>query len=286
MRKHKWRCTLVDVPDFKLGKLPARPDAVSLKLANYVDRSKLPKVPADFGHYDLVTQFPMFDNDRYGDCVWAGAAHEHQLWVAQGRGVVDFSDAAVLRAYSAVTGFDPSEPDSDQGTDMELAAKYRRRTGIHDVWGAAHKVAAYVGLDAGNLDQVALAGYLFGAVGVGIEFPAFAMDQFDAGQPWDVARKNTKIEGGHYVPIVGRRGGNYLLVTWGKLIEATPKFLTKYMDEGIAYLSTEILYGGKSIEGFNNAALLDNLRRVTSVRAPAPSETQPRRKRAPRKATT
>ena len=54
---------------------------------------------------------------------------------------------------------------------------------------------AYLALTTGNPDQLALAIYLFGATGIGIKFPNTAMDQFNAGKPWDVA-KNAKSRAG------------------------------------------------------------------------------------------
>ena len=86
---------------------------------------------------------------------------------------------------------------------MQAAASYRRKTGVIDTKGKRHKIVAYLALTKGNLDQHVSAAYLFGAVGVGIQFPASAMDQFNAGKPWDVV-SGAKIEGGHYIPLVGR----------------------------------------------------------------------------------
>ena len=89
---------------FKLGKKPARPGAVKFKLAN---------------------------------CVWAGAAHETMLWNKEAARTITFNDQSVLKDYSAVTGFNPNDPNTDQGTDMQVAASYRRKTGVHDAAGAA-----------------------------------------------------------------------------------------------------------------------------------------------------
>lgn len=264
-----------DLP-LKLGKTPARPDAVGLKFAAYLDKSVLTPPVGPFGQYALVKQYPMYSNDKFGCCVWSGDGHETQLAKAMGHGTVSFTDANILAAYSAVTGFDIDDPSTDQGTDMEKAAAWRRKVGIQDAAGARHKIAAYVALDAGNIDQVATAARAFGFVGIGIEFPAFAMDQFNAGKPWDIARTNTKLEGGHYIPLVGRdANGYFLVITWGKIQRVTSAFLAKYMDEGIAYMSTEVLYNGVNIDGLNQVKMLDNLRHITSVRAPAPSATVP-----------
>lgn len=259
---------------FKLGKLPARPDAVSLKLATYADIAAVaPQVPMVLGHYQTIKQWPMYANDQWGDCVEAEAGHSTQLFVAEGRGTVSFTDKNILDAYSAIAGFDINDPSSDQGTDMAQAMAWRRKVGLRDASGARHKIAAYVALQPGNLDQLAVALWWFHAVPIGIRFPRFAMDQFDAGQPWDVSRKNTKIEGGHCISIVGRvASGNFLAVTWGRLIEVTAAFLKKYMDEAIAIVSLEVLYSGVNVDGLGQMQLLADLRRVTSVRVPAPSD--------------
>lgn len=254
--------TNVTVPtDLKLGKLPARTDAVRLKFATYMT-GQLPTPPASFGHDNLVKSFPMFGNDQYGDCVWAGAGHETQIWTAEGGAPATFSNSGILAAYSAVTGFNRNDPNTDQGTDMQAAASYRRKTGILDSHRRRHKVGAYVALTPGDLNQLYTAMWLFGAVGIGIEFPAFAMDDFNNRQPWDVSHHNTKIEGGHYIPVVGHHG-LISVVTWGREIGMTEAFYQRYNDETIAYLSPEMLTGGVSLEGFNLAALQADLAAVT-----------------------
>jgi hypothetical protein len=245
----------------KLGKKPARPGAVKFKLANYLEKLKLPTPPKVFGHEGLVgDSWGMLGNDHYGDCVWAGAAHETMLWNKEAARTVTFNNQSVLKDYSAVTGFNPNDPNTDQGTDMQVAASYRRKTGVHDAAGKRHKVIAYLALTTGNPDQLALAIYLFGATGIGIKFPNTAMDQFNAGKPWDVT-KNAKIEGGHYIPGLGRDAkGNFVVVTWGKIQLMTPRFYQKYCDEVVAYVSEEALTtSGKTMEGFNLAQLKADL---------------------------
>lgn len=264
---------LDEFPGLKLGKTDARPDAVSLKLSSYLP--ELPAHPAQFGHYGLVTDFPMYANDQYGDCVWAGAGHETQIFVAEGKGSVTFTDALILEPYTAVTGFNPDDPSTDQGTDMEKAAAYRRKHGLVDTNGKRHVVGAYAALEVGNDDQVETAAWLFGGVGLGWQLPKSAMLQFQEGKPWTVTRANSQILGGHYVPIVGADADWLYGITWGKVIPIDRKFLKKYMDEGVAYVSTEILWGGKSLEGFTSAQLLDDLRGIDGpgTRTPRPTQT-------------
>ena len=242
-----------------LGKLPARPGAVSFKLSAYLDKPKLPVPPKVFGHQALVSgAWDMFGNDQYGDCVFAGAAHETMLWCREAGAAPSFTDAAVLSDYSTVTGFDPAKPDTDQGTDMTAAASYRRKIGIVDAAGRRHTIDAYLAIKPGDVTELKAAAYLFGAIGVGIRFPGSAMDQFNAGKPWSVVSRSS-VEGGHYIPCIGFDGADFLVVTWGKVQRATPGFLKKYCDEALAYISLERLTGGKSLDGFDLASLRADL---------------------------
>jgi len=187
----------------KLGKLPAAPKPTDFRFAEFTAAISLPNVPSRFGHGTAFSDWKMLGNDQYGDCVWAGSAHEHMLFnkVVQHQDV-PFDDQCVLGDYSAVTGFNPADPNTDKGTDVHVALDYRRKTGIADSNGTRHLIGAYVALDPKNWDHLEQAAYIFGAVGIGFQFPASAMDQFNNGEIWDVV-PGSAIQGGHYVPVVG-----------------------------------------------------------------------------------
>lgn len=247
---------------YKLGKAPATPGAVKLKLADYLDLTKLPPLKPKVGWPGVLNgqTIGMLGNDQYGDCVWAGAAHETILWNHMNNQTVPFSDQAVLSDYSAVTGFNPNDPNSDQGTDMAKAAAYRRTTGVVDANGTRHTVAAYLDIEPGNIQQMKYAIYLFGAVGIGIKFPAYAMDQFNSGTGWRVQTANAQIDGGHYIPGIYADTNGFQVITWGTVIRATNEFIHEYCDEAIAYVSYENLNAkGVTKDGFNRAQLLADL---------------------------
>lgn len=242
--------------ELKLGKLPATRDERDLVFARYVDTTRLPTPPARFGHEDVFPPkgWGMLGNDEWGDCAWAGPAHETMLLVAAGGGSVSFTTDGVLSDYAAGTGFDPSQGPpgrnpTDRGSNVRDVLGYRRSTGIVDAHGTRHTIRAYVRLDQTNLQEIYQALYLFEVVGIGIEFPASAMQQFDAGEVWDVV-PGSSIEGGHYVCCVGRTD-TIQVVTWGALQGMTERFLERYCDEAWAYVSTEELHKGKTLEGFD-----------------------------------
>lgn len=239
----------------KLGKLPARPEAVKFKLSQFVDTNALPKPPKSFGHEAFVDHdgWGVLGNDNAGDCVFAGAAHETMLWCKEAGVDTAFDDKAVLSDYSAVTGYVPGDDATDQGTDMQVAASYRRKTGIADATGKRHTIAAYLAITPGDIKQLYAAMYLFGAVGIGIRFPGSAMDQFNRRKPWSIV-KGARVTGGHYVPLVAKRG-SLTCVTWGQTQKMTVPFYKEFCDEALAYVSLEALTDGRSPEGFDAEAL-------------------------------
>lgn len=249
--------------NFKLGKLPARKNSISFRFRDYHGLAKLPAAPVSAGHYKAVPDWQgMLGNDQYGDCVLAGGDHEHIDWTTEGATIASFTPATALSDYSAITGFKKSDPNTDQGTDMQKAASYRRKTGLLDAHGKRHKILAYLALTPGNREEVKQAVSLFGAVGIGIEFPESAMTQFNDNKPWTVV-SGSAIDGGHYVPAVGYDHLYLYVVTWPSQQHEIQKmswaFFDKYMDEGIAYISPEILKAGKSPEGFNLTQLQADL---------------------------
>src|SRR5713101_6032629 len=138
------------MPGLKLGKLPATRDTRDLLFARYVDTTKIPTPPAQFGHEQLfpIKGWGMLGNDDWGDCAWAGPAHETMLLTKEGGKSATFTTAGVLSDYSAGTGFDPhrgppGNNPTDQGSDVRQVFGYRRNTGIVDVQGRRHKIGAY-----------------------------------------------------------------------------------------------------------------------------------------------
>ena len=242
------------MPGLKLGKKPAAPRATDFKFSEFTASIQLPSVPSRFGHGTAYSDWLMLGNDRYGDCVWAGAAHEHMLLNKVISHVdVPFDDDVVLGDYASVTGFTRDDPNTDEGTNVHEALSYRRKTGIIDSNGIRHRIGAYVSLDPKDWQHLEQAAYIFGAVGIGFEFPASALDQFHAGEPWDYV-PGSKIEGGHYVPVVGslRAPDQASAISWGRRQVFTVAFYEQYNDEAWVYVTPEQLRDdGTGLHGFD-----------------------------------
>jgi hypothetical protein len=249
-------------PYRKLGRLPEDPRKPRLQLKHYLKAAYKGSVPDVVDYSGKVATWPMYLNDRLGDCTAADAGHGVQQWTAWGQGQpVTVGDNDVEAFYSGSTGYDSQDPSTDQGGTMQEVNDYFRKTGL-----AGHSIEAFFRVDTDDLDEVRAALYLFGCVSVGMAFPGFAMDQFEAGQPWHVQNprpRNYKIEGGHDVLVVAaRKGGNLTVVTWGRLQEVTPAFWMAYMGshgQGEAWARVETDWAAKTGVSPANALTVDQL---------------------------
>ena len=257
----------------KLGLKPHIPDRRDLHLVSYFDHhaalrgpevsSAGDSLPAVFGHGDLVGEgeWGMLANDRVGDCAEAGSAHETLVLSREGDHHAAFDDACTLKTYSEIAGYVDGEESTDVGTEPRELAQFRRKTGILDAKDGRHRIGAYLWLERGDVKQLWAALHTFGAAGIGYELPESAQQQFGEGKPWDY-EPGSPIEGGHYVPAIGRRSGGFIdAVSWGQRIAITPKFYERFCQCGLIYVSASALDGsGKTPEGLDLEQLLADLK--------------------------
>jgi hypothetical protein len=112
------------------------------------------------------------------------------------RPIPKFTCLNILEQYSAYSGYNLQTGANDNGSNVRDVLNWRQTKGLVDTAGVAHTIGTYVALEPGNSDQLWEALWLFEAVGIGINFPNSAMDQFNAGQIWSVVPGAT-IDGGH-----------------------------------------------------------------------------------------
>jgi len=198
-----------------------------------------PASPGYSGNADRIVKgdFGIDGNDDFGDCVFADVAHRIMVrtaQAAQGKIVVPTQDET-LALYSEVTGFNPSDPNTDQGGDLVTTAQYMQKTGML-IGGVRHTEDGNGVIDPANIDHIKWAICLLGCVPIGLNLPQSAEDQFNGGEPWDYV-KGSPILGGHDVLLVEYRPENlpsnpgWLVVTWGKRWPVTDAFLANYLAE-------------------------------------------------------
>lgn len=251
----------------RLGKREAQPSDQDFRYALLREAVDIawPLIPTRFGHGLLFHgEWGMYGNgpdptvapgfEGCGDCVLAGADHEHRLAHKVIKGTdLPFSGATAVADYSAVTGYVVGDDATDQGTYVKDAMSYRRKVGVVDGLGNRHRIGAYVSVDPKDWGQLLEAIYIFGAVGIGFQFPASAWNQFDSGGPWDAVANDGGIEGGHYVPCVGTtRHDHVTVITWGERFIMTQAFYEKYNDESWVPINLDALRkDNTSYHGFN-----------------------------------
>lgn len=259
--------------EFRGGKLPPQPEKPRLRFAAFARVTSPERLPAAvnwLGQFD----YPMYGNDQYGDCVFAGQGHEiiaRTGFASPERQFYPTTDQ-VLAQYHAVTGFDPGRPDTDQGAVLQDALNAWRKAGFA---GTSHRILAFAEVDHRKPDEVLAAVDLFGALSVGVDFPDTAMDQFDAGQPWTV-RPGARSLGGHAVHAgkLERRGDGGLrvwVVTWGRVQEVSWEWWLTYVDEAWVTITEDWLSSaGSSPVGLNLQALAEQFQALTGTAVPLP----------------
>jgi len=243
----------------RLGKLPVRVDVRTLSLAGYVDTAVLPRPPAALDLAAPVPDWPMYANDRIGDCTCAAAAHMIEAWTAAAhRRAVEVSERSVLRAFDAVKLIDPA---TGEAGAVELdVLKYWRRTGI-----ARHRIGAFARVRLHDHALVRAAAWLFGGLYIGVQLPLTAQRQ----DVWDWTHRldgpaRPGSWGGHAVDVVGYDASTLTFVTWGRLKQMTWAFWDRYCDEVYALLSPDFLERGEAPNGFDLAALERDLALITA----------------------
>jgi hypothetical protein len=230
----------------KLGKLPARQDARNLKLAKYLGVT-IPPAPSTCDWIKGKGGFGMMLNDQLGDCAIAAPAHQEQVWTLNASQEVTIPDRDILKAYEAVSGYKPSDPNTDNGCNMLDVLKYWRTIGI-----GGRKIGAFTEIDLHTFAHVKQAIYLFGGIYIGLQLPTSAERQ----SIWKYVGDAKGGWGGHAVEVV-RYDLNYLTcITWGKPLKMTQEFFQFYCDEAYAVLSNDWLtVKGIAPNHFNMAQL-------------------------------
>ena len=226
--------------NLKLGKNAPRRLLSTRSLGDFLDKATTwPQVgPQGWEYAPVPIKLDMLANDTIGDCVIAMAMHYAQNETANTGSPLTASADLAIATYAAITGYDPSQTDSDgnnptdQGTDIEgQLMPYWKTTGIPmlDANGkeVMHTILGFAALDLTSVPQQRYATYVFGGSLLGIRCPASAL-QDTTNWTYD---PSSPIEGGHGINRVGQGADGGHVNSWGLLIPYTNEFAQKLADE-------------------------------------------------------
>lgn len=247
-------------PFGKFGKLAPKAHPHTLKLSKYTG-PMTPISPTSphktWREYKIHPgDWGVLKNDVLGCCVVSAIGHMLMLETAHTGTVVVPSLDEVIQFYSAISGYDPATGANDNGAAITDGLERWRTVGL-----SGHKILAWAQVDYQNFYHVKQAIWLFGGLNIGIRVPQSAMDQFSAGQFWDVVPNDGGIVGLHSIPNFGYGSQGTNCITWGQRQGMTWPWFSAYVEEAYVIISSDWLNQATQLtpSGFDIAALRNDL---------------------------
>lgn len=225
--------------NFKLGKKAPRRLMSTPAFGDFLPKAtEWPDVPPQ-GWEAKVTpaDWGMLGNDQYGCCAEAGIMHLVQAQAANVGVQLHATTAQTLALYSAITGFNPNDPSTDQGTVLTDLLTYIQKNGLEmtDATGktVTVEIVGSASLDITSIAQNRYATYIFGGSYLGIGCPQQCEEDLSN---WNFG-PGLPLAGGHCIPRVGEGGAGGKIVSWATVIPFSNQFWTSYGDEGYVVLT-------------------------------------------------
>ncbi|WP_151087416.1 hypothetical protein [Hymenobacter baengnokdamensis] len=247
-------------PDLQLGKATAQFDRRSLKFASLLKSAMLLPDTYDFdaAHPDVLIPTPMFANDVHGDCVIAGRAHQTiRFELLEQDRIIEITDGDVTNEYFRETGGN----NIDHGLVVLDSLKEWRSSGWQ-VGDDSYSISAFAEINYANSEEFKQAVYSDVGLGLGLQLPLSAKQQFFNKQPWQVSQgPDTAVGswGGHYVHICGYTPEGPVCVTWGRKQPMTWDWMAKYADEAYAIFDANNNFKKNIVDTLKLQAFIETL---------------------------
>jgi hypothetical protein len=177
-------------------------------------------------------------NDDVGDCTCAGMVKLDVSWWDDAQQLVDLGPPGVtaggangmknaaLGLYSRATGYNPSDPSTDQGAELTQILDYVKANGVYA--DGSGKIAGYVAVDATKPDQIAKAIDTVGGLYTGATvYEPWCQNPLEGGV-WDVLPDDAQVAGGHCVTWFDYNEQGVIFNTWGLFMTLTWAAAAKY----------------------------------------------------------
>ena len=214
--------------NFKLGR-NRPPVKRMMRLRDYRTAVVLPTPPlsCSYAPKAMPALSQMYLNDELGDCVIAGMAHLVGVFTGNAGQVPDqFTADQITGMYSAIGGYVPGDPSTDQGCDERTAMAYWQSQGAP---AGSNQIAGWVSIDGTNIQRVKTALWLFENLLFGVELPDRWVNPAPEapGFVWDIAGPAVE-DNGHCFVGVGYDQQGVTIDSWGMLGKITYQAIAAY----------------------------------------------------------
>jgi hypothetical protein len=201
---------------FRMGRTRPIARGPRFNLRNYLKQS-LPAPPPTV-NYAIPAAAPslaeMYLNDQLGDCVIACMGHMQGVFTAGATGTAElFTNTQITSLYSAIGGYVPGNPNTDNGCNEQTALNYWQQTGLIS---GDNKITAWLAVNGHDATEVRTALWLFENLMFGFELPDAWINPFPStsGFLWTKAGAPDP-ENGHCVYGYGYAEAGVQISTWG-----------------------------------------------------------------------
>lgn len=197
-------------------------------LGNYLTK-QLPPPPQSISYTAKATKAlgEIYMNDKLGDCVIAGMAHVVGVLTGNsGTKPFLYTNSQIVDLYSAIGGYVPNDPATDNGCDEQTALNYWENQGAPV---GSNRIAGWMAVNPADPEEYRTALWLFENLYFGMELPDEWINPFPSasGFTWDV-EGNPDPDNGHCVVGVGYNAQGVTIDTWGMTGLLTDAAIAKY----------------------------------------------------------
>jgi len=217
---------------FRFGRRKLRFRPHSLSLRNYLKLS-LPSPPLSVDYTPLAsrTLADIYGNDQLGDCVIACIGHILGVLTANANQEVPLSLNQIIKLYSAIGGYVPGDPNTDNGAVPTDALNYIEKVGYEIL--PEHKIAGYLAVNSDDPVECRIAIWLFENLMYGVDLPDGWVNPMPSGSGfiWDYAGAPDP-QNGHCFGGFGYNPSGIKIDTWGMIGTCTDQATKFYCSPG------------------------------------------------------
>ena len=233
-----------------LGKKPAKHDKRNLLMKSIL--KAVPEVPKSYSfdsiHENIPT--PMFGNDKYGDCVIAGRAHQTLRFEH-----IDQDTILKITDEDVITEWRKENGNTEDGLIvLDSLTLWRNEGWMID--GKNYKIKAFAQNNPHDINEIKTTIFNNIGIGLGLAMPDSWDSEFNTGKPWKNISLPPNPRNGHYVYVMGYDESGLTCITWAKRQKMSWAFFIKYTDEAYAIMDETDM---KKVDVDAVKAFLENL---------------------------